>query len=1281
MWPFTRTLSERYSKLVKLIKSIDSYFQLTEDKEDSLRLHLPNYKGNQTMDFHIYLMESQLYISFMTEIEGEKISCVNNFQKDTDQQDMFNAAMAANLDKVHQVLDKKYNEESEIKETKAKKEKNPKETKELTEEQRYALYYYLYTYSSPIYYNGDDETPSIILRMYKKTLGLSDYDVEDIINTPLYRTSEHLDNLKSIDDAATINMFLYACVTIIDRAESGVAIASLLNIAQELGISEEKLKDIIRNIEPTPCEHFFDRNNSDIWDNLDEKDTEEQSLKTAQSETDGDVSSDEVNSLNYFFDFDESYKKHFLTIMALRPGSEFHYYKPQTYYPLWKYKGELLDSQNPGPIGCSAFVWIMQHYKEKEDFCYLLDFLGLDCMGKKYLDLFASTAYKDAEEMMTDIKHNIPTFKLGNDPQKVQPLIHQTWLDLIVINNFIDYCSNSMDNLKGRNQSAKQLRDCSSIEDLALLFLLEFKVEIGCHSEKTEENTSSHNSFEEPPIVNSWSLLDFARAHGKMKRVPSSSRINSETGEKEHSAAYCVFVHPTNKDEQGKPVITAIVAFSSGLGELSVDEIVQQKSDLMVVKYTSGDYALRHKKATTDKSEKYFDADNISTEVTEEDMAQAWTDEFGVEYSKDKKLLIHAPEDLEEYFVREGTEVICDDAFSNVEFEDFDYYEITEKGLSPYDFIKEVSKLRIVGFPNTVISVGERVFDYCVKLEIIYIPKGEREKFKRLLPDYADLLVETENSNINDSIHENSAEEIWKDEYGVQYDRGYQTLLKAPKDIVKYVVEEGTVIIGASAFSYCEDLISVSFPESVKGIGQNAFSGCKKLESIILPENIKSIEKASFENCNSLRSVIIRSKKDSNKHMQISRDAFVGCESIVYFEWPEADNTTLYTYLADSIRIKNIVGKNGDIEADKILREDEMTFKTMSMFYNSIGMNITKIRGNNKDYKSFKNIDTNWPHTAEEFYDSPQSKSFILSENWYRCSGLGVLLGWNKYRAIDVDHVGYYYEENIESVIADFLYHMGLPKDYPWVVKSGSGSGFHIIFKSDILEDLSSKAFTPNFRYACYGSSLSYFNRMELRWKDHLVLPPSIHYSGKRYEFWLGIPDSEPTTLQINNIDNMIFHFCGRNSINKYNYCGKIIYLVETCKYYTSEDHYGCFDHGKVLDSLAWQEKSNTPEANNSIGIRYVLGNDVNANKEKALRHFLLSDTDVSNYNIASLIACGYFEGSKIDVEDYLSKIKDDHTFSLVNYDTYDDSIPAKMYQQVRQNYSDLSDTQSMEIK
>ena len=108
MWSFNKTLSERYSKLVKLIKSIDSHFQLTEDKEDSFRLHLPNYKGNEPMDFHIYLLAPIIYVRITTEFDGEEVSCLNFFHQDTNQQDIFNASMTNNLSKVRNFLSEKY---------------------------------------------------------------------------------------------------------------------------------------------------------------------------------------------------------------------------------------------------------------------------------------------------------------------------------------------------------------------------------------------------------------------------------------------------------------------------------------------------------------------------------------------------------------------------------------------------------------------------------------------------------------------------------------------------------------------------------------------------------------------------------------------------------------------------------------------------------------------------------------------------------------------------------------------------------------------------------------------------------------------------------------------------------------------------------------------------------------------------------------------------------------------------------------------------------------------
>lgn len=59
--------------------------------------------------------------------------------------------------------------------------------------------------------------------------------------------------------------------------------------------------------------------------------------------------------------------------------------------------------------------------------------------------------------------------------------------------------------------------------------------------------------------------------------------------------------------------------------------------------------------------------DIYSTEVTEEDLANAWTDEFGVKYSPDRKRLLKAPKDIKVYKIRETTKAICNFAFSTGE--------------------------------------------------------------------------------------------------------------------------------------------------------------------------------------------------------------------------------------------------------------------------------------------------------------------------------------------------------------------------------------------------------------------------------------------------------------------------------------------------------------------------------------------------------------------------------------------------------------------------------------
>lgn len=83
---------------------------------------------------------------------------------------------------------------------------------------------------------------------------------------------------------------------------------------------------------------------------------------------------------------------------------------------------------------------------------------------------------------------------------------------------------------------------------------------------------------QETKIINSWSLMAFAREYGPKMQV--GQFVNSETGE---GFSSCIF---TNGDSR------TFVAFSSRMGELTPGEIVRQKDDLQIVQLESGHYSL-----------------------------------------------------------------------------------------------------------------------------------------------------------------------------------------------------------------------------------------------------------------------------------------------------------------------------------------------------------------------------------------------------------------------------------------------------------------------------------------------------------------------------------------------------------------------------------------------------------------------------------------------------------------------------------------------------------------
>ena len=128
----------------------------------------------------------------------------------------------------------------------------------------------------------------------------------------------------------------------------------------------------------------------------------------------------------------------------------------------------------------------------------------------------------------------------------------------------------------------------------------------------------------------------------------------------------------------------------------------------------------------------------LSTEVTDEDLAEGVKDEYGVLYSKDGKRLLKGNKTLTEYTVRKGTRVICDGAFGAI----FAFWgcsfltsltlpsSLQSIGDSAFSYCSSLTSLTL---PSSLQSIGEEAFDYCKSLSTLYIPTGTEAHFKRIL--------------------------------------------------------------------------------------------------------------------------------------------------------------------------------------------------------------------------------------------------------------------------------------------------------------------------------------------------------------------------------------------------------------------------------------------------------------------------------------------------------------------------------------------------------------------
>ena len=284
--------------------------------------------------------------------------------------------------------------------------------------------------------------------------------------------------------------------------------------------------------------------------------------------------------------------------------------------------------------------------------------------------------------------------------------------------------------------------------------------------------------------------------------------------------------------------------------------------------------------------------EDLSTEITEDELKEAFIDEWGVKYSKDGRKLLEAPKELRGgYFVKEGTRIICNSAFAGC-------------------------SLSNIAIPNSVTYIGNGAFSRCSSLSNIVIPKSViclngnpfsdwEGMLECLSPNFiyeGDVLFNKDKSEIVSFRNQKIESYIIPDSVTSIGDDAFCGC----SSLSNIVIPNGVTSIGEGAFMNCSSLSNIVIPNSVISIGDWAFSCCRSLFSIVIPDSVSSIGDCTFSCCRSLSSIVIPDSVFSigicafmdccflsnfvlpNNVTRIGNGAFLGCSSLSNIVIPDS---------------------------------------------------------------------------------------------------------------------------------------------------------------------------------------------------------------------------------------------------------------------------------------------------------------------------------------------------------------------------------------------------------
>ena len=284
--------------------------------------------------------------------------------------------------------------------------------------------------------------------------------------------------------------------------------------------------------------------------------------------------------------------------------------------------------------------------------------------------------------------------------------------------------------------------------------------------------------------------------------------------------------------------------------------------------------------------------EDLSTEITKDELKEVFIDEWGVKYSKDGRKLLEAPKELRgDYSVKEGTGIICNNAFAGC-------------------------SLSNIAIPDSVTAIGCGAFSRCSSLSNIVIPKSViclngnpfsdwEGMLECLSPNFIyedDVLFNKDKSEIVSFRNQKIESYIIPDSVTSIGDDAFCGC----SSLSNIVIPNGVTSIGEGAFMNCSSLSNIVIPNSVISIGDWAFSCCRFLSSIVIPDSVSSIGDCTFSCCRSLSSIVIPDSVFSigicafmdccflsnfvlpNNVTSIGNGAFLGCSSLSNIVIPDS---------------------------------------------------------------------------------------------------------------------------------------------------------------------------------------------------------------------------------------------------------------------------------------------------------------------------------------------------------------------------------------------------------